>query len=320
MSLRIRRGTDAQRQAVLFDQGEIIYTTDTQKLYVGDGSTTGGNNVGAALAGTGLVWNALSQTLQATTGGGLSAVVGDTAPQLGGNLTLNGHNISGTGSVNITGSITATGSIIATTGLGADLPLNGHNITGTGGINITGNIQNTGTLNTTTSITTPSINSALINVPDSSNGMQLNSLIGNGVAANFYAGSSASPTTIGTGPGNGMTFALKGWNGTAYIQSGVIDAFFEPGANLTDTQPKSTILLVSGGGGSKTNYAGLNSVGAWVAPTLMAAGPNYATGGASGYNGSGSYPSPAVAGMIIFDNSNSHFYGYNGTTWKQLDN
>ena len=320
MSLRIRRGTDAQRQAVLFDQGEIIYTTDTQKLYVGDGSTTGGNNVGAALAGTGLVWNALSQTLQATTGGGLSAVVGDTAPQLGGNLTLNGHNISGTGSVNITGSITATGSIIATTGLGADLPLNGHNITGTGGINITGNIQNTGTLNTTTSITTPSINSALINVPDSSNGMQLNSRIGNGVAANFYAGSSASPTTIGTGPTNNMTIAMKGWTGANYSPAGVIISFFETGATLTDSQPKSTVALSSGRGGTTSSYALLNSSGTWQAPTLMAAGPDYATGGSAGYNGSGSYPSPAVAGMIIFDSSNNHFYGYNGTVWKQLDN
>jgi len=45
MSLRIRRGTDAQRQAVTFLEGELVYTTDTKKLYVGDGSTQGGNSV-----------------------------------------------------------------------------------------------------------------------------------------------------------------------------------------------------------------------------------------------------------------------------------
>ena len=42
MSLRIRRGTDAQRTGVTFLEGELIYTTDTKKLYVGDGTTTGG--------------------------------------------------------------------------------------------------------------------------------------------------------------------------------------------------------------------------------------------------------------------------------------
>lgn len=38
------------------------------------------------------------------------------------------------------------------------------------------------------------------------------------------------------------------------------------------------------------------------------------------FAGSGVYPSPAEAGMIIFDSNTSHFYGYNGSTWKQLDN
>jgi hypothetical protein len=45
MSLRIRRGTDLERSTQLFDQGEIVYTTDTQRLYIGDGSTLGGVSV-----------------------------------------------------------------------------------------------------------------------------------------------------------------------------------------------------------------------------------------------------------------------------------
>lgn len=42
MSLRIRRGTDAQRTGVTFLEGELVYATDTKKMYVGDGTTAGG--------------------------------------------------------------------------------------------------------------------------------------------------------------------------------------------------------------------------------------------------------------------------------------
>ncbi len=31
-------------------------------------------------------------------------------------------------------------------------------------------------------------------------------------------------------------------------------------------------------------------------------------------------PSGPANGQIYFDSSDSHFYGYNGTTWTQLDN
>ena len=86
MALRLRRGTDAERQTVTPAEGELIYTTDTKELYIGDGTTQGGNLVSAEL-------------------------LDDTSPTLGGDLTLNGHNIIGTGNINITGTITATGSI-----------------------------------------------------------------------------------------------------------------------------------------------------------------------------------------------------------------
>jgi len=42
MALRLRRGTDAQRQLITPIEGELIYVTDTTELYVGDGTTLGG--------------------------------------------------------------------------------------------------------------------------------------------------------------------------------------------------------------------------------------------------------------------------------------
>ena len=63
MSLQIRRGTEGQRTAITFDLGELVYTTDSKKLYIGDGGTVGGINVLASAAGTGLTWNPSTGTL-----------------------------------------------------------------------------------------------------------------------------------------------------------------------------------------------------------------------------------------------------------------
>lgn len=43
--IKARRGTDQQRRSALFDQGEIVYTTDTKRLYVGNGLLSGGNSI-----------------------------------------------------------------------------------------------------------------------------------------------------------------------------------------------------------------------------------------------------------------------------------
>jgi hypothetical protein len=84
MALKLRKGTNAERQTVTPASGELIYTTDTKQIYVGDGTTIGGVFVGPASSA---------------------------ALTLGGNLTLNGYDIVGTGNININGTITATGDI-----------------------------------------------------------------------------------------------------------------------------------------------------------------------------------------------------------------
>jgi len=63
MALQIRRGPNAQRATTLLQVGEVAWTTDTKKLYVGDGVTTGGVNILANIAGTGFVWNPTTEQL-----------------------------------------------------------------------------------------------------------------------------------------------------------------------------------------------------------------------------------------------------------------
>ena len=50
MSLRIRRGTDSQRSGITPLEGELLYATDTKKLYVGDGTTSGGIAIDSTLS------------------------------------------------------------------------------------------------------------------------------------------------------------------------------------------------------------------------------------------------------------------------------
>jgi hypothetical protein len=111
MALQIRRGLATDRAAVTPAAGELLYTTDQHKLYVGDGSTAGGTLV---------------------TGSGISNLVEDTSPQLGGNLDVNSYSIVSTSNGNIALDPNGSGTIQ----LNANITTTG-NITKTGELNIT---------------------------------------------------------------------------------------------------------------------------------------------------------------------------------------
>ena len=100
MALQVRRGTNAERLGITPAEGELIFTTDTKQLYVGDGTTAGGIT---SIAGT------------------IDSLLADTTPQLGGTLDLNNHDITGTGNINITGTIQASGNINLGDGVGSDI-------------------------------------------------------------------------------------------------------------------------------------------------------------------------------------------------------
>ena len=49
VKLKVRRGTNEQRRSIILDQGELGYTLDTRRLYIGDGASVGGRVVGNQL-------------------------------------------------------------------------------------------------------------------------------------------------------------------------------------------------------------------------------------------------------------------------------
>ena len=124
MPLQIRRGTEAERQALAStpQSGELIYVTDTKQLYVGDGINllsdltpitgyTDENAVDAlasvlttsAHSGISFVYNDVANTLVATVSYGA----------LQQNLNLNNFDITGNGNNTITGNFTINGLLTA---------------------------------------------------------------------------------------------------------------------------------------------------------------------------------------------------------------
>lgn len=43
--IKIRRGTEVQRKQIIFESGELVYSTDKKRVYIGDGVTYGGISV-----------------------------------------------------------------------------------------------------------------------------------------------------------------------------------------------------------------------------------------------------------------------------------
>ena len=83
LKLLVRRGTDVDRQLITLDQGELGFTTDSKRLFVGDGSTLGGTATGNKFLGSSanhetitdgvdgdLAFNTVTNTLFAKNGSG----------------------------------------------------------------------------------------------------------------------------------------------------------------------------------------------------------------------------------------------------------
>ena len=77
-----------------------------------------------------LSWNGADYAWVAQSGGGITDVVSDTTPQLGGDLDLNSNNITGIGNINITGTLALGGNSISGVGNISAGTLNLHNIPG----------------------------------------------------------------------------------------------------------------------------------------------------------------------------------------------
>ena len=146
MALKLRRGTSTTRTNYTFAEGELVYTTDTKLLYVGDGTTPGGTLVTGSGGGgaeiNGITDNTTEGTVVMTLGDALISL--DTAVALGGDLDITNYQIDGDGDINITGDITAggvgTGIITANSFVGDGSALTGITASGPFRGDLTGSV------------------------------------------------------------------------------------------------------------------------------------------------------------------------------------
>ena len=117
MPLQIRRGTEAERQTLASPlvSGELLWITDDEKLYIGNGTTLAKDLTPVTGFGNQEAKDAAASIFTAGTHSGISfSYNGSTAidatvsiPALLQNLNTNGFDISGNGNITISGTVTA---------------------------------------------------------------------------------------------------------------------------------------------------------------------------------------------------------------------
>ena len=199
-------------------------------------------------------------------GSGISDIVQDTTPQLGGNLDLNNKNITGTGNISITGDVTATNF----SGNGASLTaLNGSNIA-SGTIAAarvaTLNQDTTGNAGTFTVTANNTTNETVYPVfvdgatgaqgAESDTGLTYNPSTGNLTATKF------------TGDGSSLTGIAAGVTvqdeGSALSTAGTTLNFVGSGVVASGNGATKTITISGGGGGGATGIT-TNLTGSFTA-------------------------------------------------------
>ena len=378
MALRIRRGTESQRTGVVFDSGELVWTTDLQQLWVGDGVAQGGKPaVGLNITGYGLTYNTGSHKIEVSglttdditqsvgannrwftnklaqdavaplftsgihsniefqydeqnerinatvtlDGAGLNSIQGDTTPTLGGDLTLNGNDITGTGNIDITGTIDSTGAISA----GGDISAGGNAIfTGTlSATAITGTsftsdlvVMEASGVELRVGSTARAVSATLYSTKDNSLTIRSTSTGfldgGAPIVFNIAGGTLASPLKI-TDQSTMGAFSFNGYNGTGYGNGAII-------FNSVDGTPVTSGVYIK----SKLNFgvsdgAAINSVLTLHGSSQTAEAPCFQATPFADATARDLVVTAPAAGMVTFLTSVAKLQVYTGTAWENLN-
>jgi len=214
-------------------------------------------------------------------GSGITDIVQDSSPQLGGNLDLNSNDINGTGNITYTGNFKATGIATATTFVGAltgnassatilqnartigGVSFNGSANINLPGVNASGNQDTSGTAAVATNVTVSANNSTNETVypvfvdgatgsqgAETDTGLTYNPSTGNLTATKFTGDGSSLTGISGSG---GVTVQDEG---SALSTTGTTLNFVGSGVVASGNGATKTITIAGGGGAAGFSTAG----------------------------------------------------------------
>jgi len=248
--------------------------------------------------------------------GGLGSVSADTSPSLGGNLSAGSYNISNVGTLSATtlsattvttATVSAT-TVSATTVSATQLSTNTTSIKSDGSIVSTYFSQFTDPLLSIGTTSSPNT----LSITSTKEFLQLNGVVGNSGGApaitnQISRGTLTVPLAVQSNDALSL-IRVFGYDGSNYVISGAFGMGVDPASPVTTGSVPGAFFVKTVGASGPYNLT-FNSNGIFSVPVVQ-------TGS---FSGSGSYPTP-TAGMIIFDSQTNHFVGYDGSSWKQLDN
>ena len=213
-------------------------------------------------------------------GSGITDIVQDSSPQLGGNLDLNNNDINGTGNITYTGNFKATGIATATTFVGAltgnassatilqnaktigGVSFNGSANINLPGVNAAGNQDTSGTAAVATNVTVSANNSTNETVypvfvdgatgsqgAETDTGLTYNPSTGNLTATKFTGDGSSLTGISGSG---GVTVQDEG---SALSTTGTTLNFVGSGVVASGNGATKTITISGGGGGGAAGFS-----------------------------------------------------------------
>ena len=323
MALRLRRGTDTERQLITPLEGELIYTTDTKLLYAGDGTTAGGVAVSGAGGGGSTTLNALTDTDTTSVGNNnvlvyytstskwqpasdiQASVTGNVLGNLTGNVTGNLiGNVTGTLDGDVAGSVFGDDSTVLVDGVANAIV---GKIDSTAKIDVTtnSNVKATLTGNTNTGVTGPRIE---FNTSD---------------------GTLESPTAVvssTTGSSLGEMRGL-GYDGTDYSEAGLVRVSVDLDQTVASgVVPGRIVFITANNAGSLANIMTFNSAGKLGIGTPRPDEKLHVIGNAKvdGFVQFGSLTTAerdaltAANGMVIYNTTDNKFQGYENSSWANL--
>lgn len=297
MALKLRRGSDLQRLTITPQEGELLYTTDTKKLYVGDGSTTGGNQVSPIytkdlIEDTSLFYTTeraqddaavmfTTSTTVATTHSGISFAYNDASGKIVATVPDKGTVLS------------------AQAGEIATYNTTGTTISGTTGLLWDNNIRQMGLSNSSIQVTASTGNRSLISFETSAPGA-----IGNNVSFSRSRGTLVTPTVLQTFDTMGG-IVFNGYDGSDYITGASLFAYVPTGYSIsTGVMPTAMNLnLTDGAGVNATRFRVLPNGTTVVGPfSQTETGTGYLNINTTVAAGSG-ITNPTIGVKTFFDTS-----------------